>query len=395
MKKVIIIFVIGALILLAGSLLWPGGGQQSMSDTPPGAGQMPQAMPVQVKIIEPEKLQIWKKFSGHLIAVDRADIRPQISGRITQILFEDGQHVEKDDVLFIIDPRPYEAALAQAKAALDAARAQSALAEKDYKRASELIKTEAVSQRVLDERTNNRKLAAAAVQGALATVESAKLNLEYAHVKAPITGKISRAEITEGNLVQAGPNAPLLTSIVADENIYADFEVDDQTYINSVRGMKDGENNKTPVKLSLPGDDKLYAGTVESFDNQINPATGTIRARALFENKDGKLLSGMSVTIQMGSAVPEEKILLTERAIGTDQDRKFVYIVNEQKMSEYREVKIGESTNGRRVILSGLKSGETVITEGIVRIRPGMPVAPQVTVAQPETPAKAPKEPKK
>src|SRR5690606_32273721 len=160
-----------------------------------------QAMPVKGTVITPEAAQIWKNFSGHLVAVDHAEIRPQVSGRITEIRFRDGQHVEKGDKVLVIDPRPYEAALNQAKAAPAAAQTQSALAEKEYKRGVELVKTEAIPQRVLDERANNRQVAQAAIQGAKAAVERAQLDLDYAYVKAPIAGTVSRAEITEGNLV--------------------------------------------------------------------------------------------------------------------------------------------------------------------------------------------------
>lgn len=334
------------------------------------------AMPVETVTIEPEAVQVWKRFSGRLVAVDQADIRPQVSGRITEIRFEDGQHVDKGDILLVIDPRPYQAALNQAKATLAASQTRAELAEKEYQRAQELIKTEAIAQRLLDERLHAHRAAAAAVQEARAQLASARVDLDYAYVKAPIAGKISRAEITEGNLVEAGGNAPLLTSIVSDAHIYADFEVDDQTYLNSVRAAQNDPDYQTPVRLQLDSDDIEYAGHVHSFDNRIDRASGTIRARALFENKDKALLPGMSVDILMGTPHNENQIVVTERAIGTDQNRKFVYII-EDGQSAYREVKLGDSVNGKRIILSGLEGGETVISEGIVRIRPGMPVMPK------------------
>ncbi len=342
------------------------------------APEAPQAMPVDMGIVKAENIQIWKNFSGHVVAVNQAEIRPQVSGRITEIRFEDGQHVEKDDVLVVIDPRPYEASLNQAQAELEAAKTQAALAEKEYQRAKKLIQRQAISQSLMDERTNSRQAAAASVQSAQARLEIAQINLDYAHVKAPISGKVSRAEITEGNLVQAGMNAPLLTSIVSDDSVYVDFEIDERTYISSVKTKNSGDDVKTPVRVKLSSSDDLeFKGNVHSFDNRIDPASGTIRARAIFDNKDGLLLPGMSVSVLMGNAGDEKRILISERAIGTDQDRKFVFIVNDQNMTEYREVKIGESVNGKRVVLSGLKDRETVITEGLVRIRPGMPVMPK------------------
>lgn len=342
-----------------------------------GGGGTPQAMPVEVRKINAEAIQIWKNFSGHVVAVDRAEIRPQVSGRITEIRFENGQYVEKGDVLVVIDPRPYQAALDQAQAALNVAIAQANLAEKEYQRARKLIKTDAISQGLLDERTNKRGSARATVQGAKAVLGSAKINLDYAYVKAPISGRISRAEITQGNLVQSGSSAPLLTSIVADEDMYVDFEVDERTYIDSVKMNGLSSSQKVPVRLMLMNGTVEYKGVVDSFDNRIDPASGTIRARAVFKNEDKFLLPGMSVSVLMGSTGDENIILVPERAIGTDQDRKFVYIVDGDGVAKYREVRIGDSIGGQRVILSGLKEGETIIAKGLVRIRPGVPVAPR------------------
>lgn len=363
-------------LLAGGAVLQNMTGAQASEDVK--AAEAPQAMPVEAVVIKPKAMQVWKNFSGHVVAVDHADIQPQVSGKITEIHFKDGQHVEKNDVLIVIDPRPYQAALDQANASLAAAQTTAAFTEKEYQRATKLIGTEAISQSLLDERTNARYEAAAQVQGAKALVEAAQINLDYAHIKAPISGKISRAEITVGNVVQNGMNAPLLTSIVADEQVYVDFEVDERTYLNSVQAGVMKDVSKVPVRLKLLSADLEYDGFVHSFDNRIDSASGTIRARAIFENKDKTLLSGMAVSILMGTAGNEKIILLSERAIGTDQNRKFVYVIGDDGAATYREVKIGESVDGMRVILSGLKEGESVITEGLVRIRPGVIVSPKI-----------------
>lgn len=336
-------------------------------------------MPVDVVTIKPAPIQVWKQYSGHVVAVDRAELRPQVSGRITELKFKDGQYVKKGDVLIVIDPRPFEAALKQAKATLETAKTKVDLAKKDYDRAVELIAKKAVSERLLDERGNAFRVAEAEILRAEGLVDQAEINLDYAYVKAPISGKVSRAEITEGNLVQSGSNAPLLTSIVADDKVYVDFEVDEQTYINSVRAVPSDQIGSIPVRISLTGDDKKYQGFVHSFDNRIDATSGTIRGRAIFDNKDKKLLPGMSVSVDMGGLDLDgnKQIAVSERAIGTDQDRKFVYIVNEESKATYREVKIGESVNGSRIILDGLKEGDVVITEGLVRIRPNADVAPK------------------
>lgn len=341
--------------------------------------EKPSGMPVDAVVIKKEAIQIWSQFSGNIVAVDRAELRPQVSGRITELRFEDGQYVKKDEILIVIDPRPYEAALKQAKAALATARTRLDLTKKDYERAVELVKKKAVSERLLDERDNSHKVAEAEILRSEALVEQAEINLDYAYVKAPISGKVSRAEITEGNLVQAGSNAPLLTSVVADEKVYVDFEVDEQTYIKSVRDIPQSDVVRIPVRIELAGDSKKYQGFIHSFDNRIDATSGTIRGRAIFPNKSRKLLPGMTVSVEVGSIdnLENKQIAITERAIGTDQDRKFVYVVDSENKATYREVKIGLSINGRRIILDGLKEGDTVITSGTVRIRPNMQVAPQ------------------
>ncbi len=375
MKKRTFIIIAGIAVIAAvsgGVITFNQSSHKAIAEG--GAPGSMQAMPVDIAEIKAEPVQIWKHFSGRIVAVDRAEIRPQVSGRITELRFEDGQHVDKGDVLIVIDPRPYQATLNQAQAALNVAMTEATLAEKDYQRAVNLISSEAISQSLLDERTNRRDAAEAAVKGAKAVVESAKIDLDYAYVKAPISGKVSRAEITEGNLVESGPNAPLLTSIVDDERVYADFEVDERTYLNSVKASANGDE-KVPVRLQVLNQDLEYKGVIHSFDNRIDPASGTIRARAIFENEDKVLLPGMSVSVLMGGTGDQNKILVSERAIGTDQDRKFVYTVNGDKVAKYREVKLGESFNGKRVILAGLEEGEKIITDGLVRIRPGMPVS--------------------
>lgn len=355
--------------------MWFVYSYHNVNATEAEASVPPQALPVTVATVKPQAVKLWNNYSGHIVAVDKADIRPQVSGRITEIRFEDGQYVEKGDILIVIDPRPYEAALQQAEAELTSAQTAATLAQKEYDRAKTLIETEAISQSVFDHRMNARTAADAAVKAAQARVATARLDMDYAYVKAPIAGKVSRAEITLGNLVQAGSGAPLLTSIVSDGDVYVDFEVDENTYIQSVQASDDAAAGQIPVQLKIGGD--LLAGHVHSFDNRIDPASGTIRARAIFSNDSKMLLPGMSVSIAMAEPAQNDNILISERAIGTDQDRKFVYVVDENNQAKYRGVTLGESLDGQRVILSGLENGDKVIVKGIVRVRPDMPVSPQ------------------
>jgi len=341
----------------------------------------PKGLPITVTSIEPETIQLWKKYSGSIVAVNQAEIRPQVSGRITQIKFKDGQQVKKGDILIVIDPRPFQAALKQAQATLATAETRTILAQKELERTKKLVKKQAVSESLLDQRENNFKVSQAQLLSAQAQIETAQVNVDYAHIKAPISGRISRAEITQGNLVQAGPNAPLLTNIVANDQVYIDFEIDEQTYINSIHSITANNINKIPVQVHLAGNTTAYTGFMHSFDNRIDPLSGTIRGRALFKNLDKRLLPGMTVSVKMGltNTTGEKQILLTERAIGTDQDRKFVYVINKESKATYREVKIGQSINGKRIILSGLKKGDVVITQGLMRVRPNTLVSPTFT----------------
>ena len=391
LKSLAILAILAALGLGAGR--WLSGGKTPEGSSAYAAAapaDMP-AVPVPVLVMKEAPVQIWKEFPGRLEAVDSVELRPQVSGTIDTVKFEDGQMVRKGDILFVIDPRPYEAEIAQAKADLQAARNQYDLAVKELKRAEELIGTGAIPKRTYDERLNTELVTKSAIASAEARLKRAQLNLDYAYVKAPISGRASRVEITAGNLVEAGPNAPLLTTIVSNEGIYAGFEVDEQTYLQYLRGATGNreEEQKIPVKLILQNDPgTVYEGNIHSFDNKIDTSSGTIRARALFKNENGNLLPGMFVTVRIGSAESKNAFIVPERAIGTDQDRKFVYVVDNGKVA-YREVKPGETVGENRVIASGIKEGDMVITDGIMKLRPDMPASPQIqnAGAAPENPA--------
>lgn len=342
-------------------------------ESAPAEQAQPQAMPVKVIVAKPEKLEIWKDFSGRINAVDYIEIRPQVGGTITEVGFKDGQYVKKGDLLFVIDKRPYEAAVRRANASLQTMKNQYVLANKELERANELVKTDALSKRVYDERKSTRQVALSQVDEAKAALEEAQISLDYATITAPVSGYVSRAEVTLGNLVSP-VTAPVLTSIVSDSGVYADFEIDEKTYLQYVQGT----HGEIAVKAIVPSlKNKEYIGKIHAFDNRINPASGTIRARAFFANTDKTLIPGMFVSVKMGSPTAEEKILLPDGVIGTDQNRKYVTVADEKNMVAHRPVELGEATNGRRVILSGVTAGEKVIIDGLMLLRPGMPVAPQ------------------
>ena len=370
--------IIAAAVVVAGIGAAAYGLQLTVDSKGPAAAANPHpAIPVETVTIEKAPLRVWRSFPARLVAVDEVELRPQVSGRIVDVRFRDGQTVAKGDVLFVIDPRPFEAAMQQAKADLSAAKERRAFAERELARAHKLIQTNAVAKRVVDERANEFANATSAVESAAAQVLKAEIDLDHAYVKAPISGRVSRVEVTTGNLVQAGSDAPLLTSIVSDRGIYADFDVDENTYLRNVRSTDTDGDRQIPVELLIGSEGSdMYKGRIYAFDNRIDPATGTIRARALFDNADGQLLPGMFARLKMGSAEAHDAMLLTERAILTDQDRKYVYVVDKESKATYREVELGASTGGKRVIEKGLEPGDQVIVGGLMVVRPNAPVAP-------------------
>ena len=380
LKKKSVLFVTTAILLasVGGGVAYKMKQAEASSEV---VAEVPAPPVVGVIVMEKKPVQIWQDFSGRLRAVDYVELRPQVSGAIQEIRFEDGQIVSKGDVLMVIDPAPYEAAVTKAKAALQAAKNEAELARKELARAEELVQSGALPKRTYDERQRSALVTKNMIDSSEAQLREAQIDLDHAYIKAPIGGRISRAELTEGNLVQAGGAAPVLTTIASNEGIYADFEVDEQTYLRNVysKARDREEQRKVPVQMVLKSDTGItYEGTIESFDNRIDPATGTIRARARFDNKDGGLLPGMFVNVRLGNSASETNILVPEVAIGTDQDRKFVYVVGADGKVGYREVKLGASIDGKRVVLDGLAAGDQVVTEGIMKIRPDMVVTPQV-----------------
>lgn len=338
-----------------------------------------QAIPVAISIIKEQKVRIWKEFSGRLTAVNYVEIRPQATGLITEIKFEDGQFVHKGDILFIIDPHPLKVIVAKKHANLIAAQNNYALTCKEYQRATKLIQKNFISKQVYDDLLNTKLVDYSTVKHAEAELSEAKITLNYAYVKSPISGRISRAELTEGNLVSAGQNAPLLTSVVSSGSIYADFELDEQTYFLLMQRISTEEKSgdKNPVELRLQNSDLIYQGKMHAFDNKIDPASGTIRARAIFDNPQEKLLPGMYAHLKLGSTTEIKVILINERAIGTNQNRKFVYLINDKNKATYREVSLGSSINGNRIVNSGLMVGDKVIARGLMHIQPNMLVSPK------------------
>jgi membrane fusion protein, multidrug efflux system len=366
-----------ALFLLIGGgyAVWHANAKQAPQEAPAPTS-------VAVESVHPKTVKPFAEFSGRIQAVDYAEIRPQVTGRITEIRFKDGQEVKAGDILFVIDPRPYQAAVAKAAGDLASAVNNAHLAKIERERGDRLIKAQALAQEAYDKRVTADSVAQAAVKSAEATLAAAQVNVDYAFIRAPISGRISRAEITVGNLVGSLTIAPqLLASIVSDNGVYADFEVDEQTYLNIVRdhARTPDQQRAIPVDLTVQGDAqaRTYHGTIESFDNRINSGSGTIRARARFANQDGSLVPGMFVSVRMGGGTLGDALLVPEVAIGNDQSKRFVYVVGSGDKAEYREVTLGAAMDGERVIASGLKPGDRVILDGLQKLAPGSAVAPQ------------------
>jgi len=327
-------------------------------------------------------------FSGRFSAVDHVDIRPRVSGYISSVNFVDGSVVHKGQVLFVIDPRPYEADYQRAEAELDQARAQAALAKSEQIRAVNLFAAHAISKDEFDTRTANARQSAANVEGAKAAVASAALNLTFTRVTAPITGRVSRAIVTAGNLVANGQT--LLTTVVSLNPIYVEFNADEQAYLTFEKyaghnGRKDASTSAGPDALGNAvyvglADESGYSheGRLVFMDNSLDAETGTIYARALLANPDGQFVPGLFARVKLIGNDHYQAVLINDSAIGTDQTMRYVLLVGPDDKVEYRPVDLGPLVDGLRVVRSGLKPGDTIIVNGLMRVRPGMQVNPQL-----------------
>jgi RND family efflux transporter MFP subunit len=328
----------------------------------------------------------WDEFSGRLQAVDQVEIRPRVSGYIKRVTFTEGREVRKGETLFAIDPRPYQADLDRAQAQLEQARTAADLAAREVARAEKLVKVQAISREEFDSRTSAQANSLAAVRAAEAAVETARLNLEWTQVRSPIAGRVSRAEVTEGNLVQAGPpDATLLTTVVSVDSMYLYFDSDEQSYLRyagraAADSGKGWHSDRLPVYMGLANETGFpHEGRLDFVDNRLDPATGTIRTRAIFSNRDRRFTPGLFARVKLVGGKREPALLVRDAAIGTDQDRKFVLVLAKGDSLAYRPVQLGRlSDDGLRIVRSGLEPGEQVVVNGLMRVRPGIKVTPKV-----------------
>lgn len=345
----------------------------------PVAAAAPPPTEVDVAPVVARKITDWQSYSGRLEAVDRVEVRPQVSGAITAVHFRNGALVKKGDVLFTIDPRPHVAEVARAEAQVAAAQSAVRFTAADLDRAQRLVQNATISRQSLDEKDNGAREAAANLKAAQAALDLARIDLEHTQVTAPISGRVSRAEFTTGNVVAAGASAAPLTTLVSVSPIYASFDVDEQTYLRHIASVKDTAD--VPVQLGLANESGYSRnGTVEHVDNRLDAVSGTIRVRAKFDNADGVMVPGLYARIKVGGSVPHDALMVEDRAINTDQDKKFVLVVDAENTVQYRPITPGPSQNGLRVVTSGLAAGERIVVNGTQHARPGARINPK-TVA--------------
>jgi RND family efflux transporter MFP subunit len=361
-----------------------------------GGGHGP--APVSVAPAVQRTLADSEEFSGRLEAAEYVELRPRVGGVIDTVHFTDGALVSRGQLLFTIDPRPFLAEVARLESQLAAAKSRSELAGTELARAQKLLDAKAVSRQEFDQLASGSRTSEAEIKAAEAALRVARLNLEFTTVRAPIAGRVSRANVTAGNLVN---EQAVLTSIAGVAKVHAYFDGSEQTYLR-VKGA--GEKNP-PVRMGLSNEDGYpHAGKVDYFDNRLNPQTGAMRMRASFDNSKGQFVPGLSVRLVMATTAPYSAVMVPERAIGTDQSKKFVVVVGADGKPQFRDVQLGALQDGMRVVGGGkLKAGENVVVDGLQRIIPGVPVAPQVLkvddkglpiVPPPQAPGAAPAEKK-
>ena len=378
-------FLVLLIVLLAIAVIYyvSGINDTKTESESPAATARP-APAVDVLELQTQTIRLWTRFSGRLSAVDSAEIKPLVGGEIKQVLFEDGQIVKKGDPLFVIDPRPHQAAVKRAQAQLASARSRAKLAKDELERSRRLVESKLVSDSVYDAAKNEHQVSAAEISEAESALVQAQLSLGYCYINAPFDGRISRAEQTVGNIVATTPNAPVLATLVANKQLYAEFNVDEQTYIKSVRSSQD--TSAMPIELTLAADESVvYKGHVHSFDNQLNSSSGTIRARAILDNVDGVLTPGMFANVRLGSAIKSEVLLIPQKAIGTNQDKQFVYVVDADNKATYRQVTLGSHYDSDRIVLTGLQASERIVINGLSHIRSNTVVEPKLSSNEPMT----------
>jgi RND family efflux transporter MFP subunit len=353
------------------------------AEKPAAAAAARPAPKVTVAPVEQKVITEYEEITGHVDATETVELRARVSGHLDAVNFQAGQLVHRGDVLFTIDPRWYQAQFDAALAHVEEARAHASTAEREAKRAAELLAATAISTEEADARQSRSAEARAALASAEAALAGARLDLEYTVVRAPIAGRVTRAYVTAGNLVSGNPgNATLLTTIVSTGDAYVYADLDEAAVLKFNRLLRENrlptENGHIPVELQLADEnDYPHRGYVESTDNRLNPATGSLVVRMVFSNENNELLPGLYARVRIPVSAPESALLVAERAIGTDQSQKYVLALQPDNTVAYRTVKLGASIDGKRIVRSGLQPGDQIVVNGLQRVRPGMTVTPE------------------
>ena len=347
--------------------------------------EAPQAPEVGVATVLPTQVRQWDEFSGRVAAIESVELRPRVSGYVQRVAYEEGSEVAKGDLLFVIDPRPYRAALDQAQAQLERARAEARLARTQHERAQSLVEARAISREEFETRRAGSAQGDAGVRAAEAAVAAARLDLQFTEIRSPVAGRAGRALVTAGNLAQA--DATLLTTVVSQDPVHVHFDADERAFLRyqalSRSGARDATSN--PVRVGLADEQgHPHAGVVDFIDNRIDSATGTVHARAVLPNPDRVFTPGLFARVQLEGSAEFDALLVDDKAVLTDQDRKYVYVLGEGDTAQRRDVTLGRVVDGLRVVESGLESGDRVIVAGVQKVFfPGMPVAPEQVAMRP------------
>ncbi|WP_095163312.1 multidrug efflux RND transporter periplasmic adaptor subunit MexE [Pseudomonas sp. Irchel 3F5] len=345
----------------------------------PEAVQAPAATKVSVAKVLEQPINEWDEFTGRLEAPETVEVRPRVSGQIDQVAFTEGAQVKKGDLLFQIDPRPFQAEVRRLEAQLQQARATAIRSENEAQRGERLRSSNAISAELAESRTSAAAEARGGVAAIQAQLDLARLNLSFTRVTAPISGRVSRAQFTAGNIVTA--DVTPLTSVVSTDKVYAYFDADERVYLKYTQLARDGQRGQsTPVYLGLSNESgNPHLGQMNFVDNQVNPKTGTIRGRAVFDNSDGQFTPGLYARLKLVGSATYSAVLINDEAVGTDLGKKFVLVMDKDNKAAYRAVELGPKLEGLRIVRNGLSKDDRIVVKGLQRVRPGSPVDPQDT----------------